>query len=243
MELTCLGSGDAYSYQRQHNTYLIEDSILLDCGTDILNSLESTGKKTDSIETVFISHPHGDHFMGLPYVFNKFIRDERDKDLTIVGPEGIKDKVERLYELTYPDNSAKEVDFAINFLEVEPRSSYQLNSLSFETYPMNHSNEFMTAVGYKLDFEQDDKKLAYTGDTGFTEELFKLGKGTDMMIIDCNFYQMEFENHLNFKQIKEIRQEIKNDTELLLTHLSEVEPEMRQISGVTVAEDLKEYSF
>ena len=77
--------------------YLIESpegSLLLDCGSTILASLNRHGLSAEQIDTVLLSHFHGDHFGGLPFLFLHYLYIEpRVRPLRIVGPPGVEDRV------------------------------------------------------------------------------------------------------------------------------------------------------
>lgn len=68
MKITWLGTGTINSYNNYHTNALItkdEHNLLLDCGGDIRFSLHEQGYTYKDIESVYISHLHGDHCGGL----------------------------------------------------------------------------------------------------------------------------------------------------------------------------------
>ena len=101
MKSTCvtfLGTGDAFSAGGRHMAaYLIESpegSLLLDCGPTILASLNRHGLSAEPIDAVLLSHFHGDHFGGLPFLFLHYLYIEpRSRPLKIVGPPEVEDRV------------------------------------------------------------------------------------------------------------------------------------------------------
>ena len=76
MRVTVLGSGDAYgSGGRGHSAYLLEApgcTFLLDCGPSVLQSLKRAGHDSAAIDFVLLSHLHGDHFGGIPFLFMEY---------------------------------------------------------------------------------------------------------------------------------------------------------------------------
>lgn len=52
-----------------------------------------------SIKHIFISHLHGDHFFGLPGLINSMILQGREDPLTIFSPPGLRDLIEKVFEL------------------------------------------------------------------------------------------------------------------------------------------------
>src|SRR5258708_29610500 len=72
LRLTFLGSGDAFgSGGRLQTCMLVEGEgrrWLLDCGATSLVALRRAGIDPATIDAILISHPHGDHFGGVPFV-------------------------------------------------------------------------------------------------------------------------------------------------------------------------------
>ena len=90
MKLTIIGSSDAFgSGGRFHSSYLLETSkgrLLLDCGANSPLALKRAGVTISSIDAVAISHCHGDHFGGLPFLFlDKMFMERGSKPLENLG--------------------------------------------------------------------------------------------------------------------------------------------------------------
>ena len=71
--VTFAGSGDAFGSGGRYQTciHLRErhrPPVLLDCGATSLTALRSVGPDPGEIGTVLVSHSHGDHFGGLPFL-------------------------------------------------------------------------------------------------------------------------------------------------------------------------------
>ena len=94
MKLTILGCFSASPSKDRFPTAQILEiggtNILIDCGEGTQIQLRRCGIKFNSIEHVFISHLHGDHFFGLPGLISTFRLLNRQSDLHIYGPKGIK---------------------------------------------------------------------------------------------------------------------------------------------------------
>jgi ribonuclease Z len=70
MKLTILGSCSAYpTIKRFTTSQILENngkSYLIDCGEGTQIQLRKNKIKFNTIEHIFISHLHGDHYFGLP---------------------------------------------------------------------------------------------------------------------------------------------------------------------------------
>ena len=98
VRLTVLGSGDAFGAGgRLHSAYLVEapgQTFLLDCGPSILQSMKQLGRDPGAIDFVVLSHHHGDHFGGLPFLFMEYrYLHHRTRPLTVYGPPGTERRV------------------------------------------------------------------------------------------------------------------------------------------------------
>src|SRR5262245_23775793 len=93
MTLTCLGTSDAFGTAGRHCAgYLVESAsarIVVDAGPSLLGSLKGIGRTADGIDAVVLSHLHGDHFGGVPFLFLEYTFDSpRTDPLVVVGPPG-----------------------------------------------------------------------------------------------------------------------------------------------------------
>ena len=69
LNLTFLGSGNAFAPKRYWGTILVEEDILLDASPVTLPHLRMMDKDPGKINYILITHLHGDHFLGLPFLF------------------------------------------------------------------------------------------------------------------------------------------------------------------------------
>ena len=89
MRLTIIGSGDAFGSGGRFNTcFLIETpdkKVLLDFGASSLVALKARQIDPNSIDGIILSHLHGDHFGGLPFLLldAQFLA-RRERPLAIV---------------------------------------------------------------------------------------------------------------------------------------------------------------
>ncbi|MXP05885.1 MULTISPECIES: ribonuclease Z [unclassified Apibacter] len=140
MKLTILGYNSAVPTVRTNPTsQLLECNnqyFLIDCGEGTQVQLRKARVKFTHINTIFISHLHGDHVFGLIGLISSFHLLGRTEPLTIYGPKGIKKLIEIQLLLTESSNQ-----FDINFIELTSLKSeliYEDNKLCVWTIPLNH---------------------------------------------------------------------------------------------------------
>ena len=68
LDLTFIGTGNAFAPTRYWSSFLEGDRCLFDAPPTLLAHLKKLGKDPRDVEVAFISHFHGDHFFGLPFL-------------------------------------------------------------------------------------------------------------------------------------------------------------------------------
>src|SRR3712207_4997472 len=130
MRLHVLGCGDAFGSGGRFNTCFQVSaegtSFLLDCGASSLIAMRRFGVDPNSIRTVLISHLHGDHCGGLPFMLldAQFVS-ERGDPLTIAGPPTLRSRLHALQEAMFPGSADLDLNFPVELIELEPEATVQ----------------------------------------------------------------------------------------------------------------------
>lgn len=247
MKLTILGSG-SYVSNADRNTsgYLLEENnekIIVDLGIGCVKALQKTCN-LDEINKLFFTHLHPDHVSGLhEFLFLKrgLIDNKLSKNqtqVTLFGPKGFKNFFLGLKQV-FPH--AFKLSIPINVIELE-YSETRTNNFFVKTKPVKHEN----AIGYR--FEANEKVLAYSGDSGYCEELVELCKNSALSVLECTLPdKMQKEDHLTPMLAAKIAKKA-NTEKLVLTHLTPIverEPIKEIVSKIFkgkifLAEDLQE---
>lgn len=92
-EVTVLGANSAIpAHGRNQTAQLVrlgKAYMLIDCGEGTQLQLRKFKLKFSKIDFIFISHLHGDHYLGLMGLISSFHLNKRDRLLTIFGPSGL----------------------------------------------------------------------------------------------------------------------------------------------------------
>ena len=116
IKVVLLGSGSSYpSPNRYHPAIAViyeGRSVLFDCGEAAQIRLQEAGVSPMKIDSIFITHLHGDHFFGLPGIIYSMALQGREKPLTVYGPKGIK-SLQALLDVGY-----HQLTFPVEFREV-----------------------------------------------------------------------------------------------------------------------------
>ena len=116
LDVCLLGTSGMMPLPRRALTALMTryngSSLLIDCGEGTQVSIREKGWSMHGIDTICITHVHGDHISGLPGLLLSMGNAERKLPLTIVGPRGVKKVVEALLII------AQGLPFEIRYVEL-----------------------------------------------------------------------------------------------------------------------------
>jgi ribonuclease BN (tRNA processing enzyme) len=205
VSVTFVGSGDAFNAAgRCHSCYLVRassTSFLLDCGPTVLLGLQQAGLTANEVDAVLVSHLHGDHFAGLPFLFLAWLYESpRNRPVTVVGPRGTEQRVRELYRAMYRDLSSRPMPFQVVFAEVDPGEVRTVGQIELLPFQVPHQQNDVS-LGFRL--VVDGKTITYSGDTGWTEELVIQSQGADLFICECCFFETRVDFHLDYPRIFE----------------------------------------
>jgi ribonuclease Z len=128
--------------------------FLIDCGEGTQVQLRKNKIRFSKINHVFISHLHGDHVYGLIGLVSTFSLLNRQTDLHIHGPKGIKEMI--LLQLKL---SASWTSYNLYFYELEgnePQVVFEDDKVRVTTIPLKHR---VYTNGYFFEEKVGDRKL------------------------------------------------------------------------------------
>jgi len=192
VRVTTVGSGDAFGSGGRFQTCIalaavsaIAPSVLLDCGASSLTALCQQQIDPNQIEAVLVSHLHGDHFGGLPFLVLDGQFRGRTHDLTIFGPPGTGTRLEQAMEVLFPGSSSVQRGFAVHIVEHVDRRSRELGLLRVTAYEVRHASG---APAYALRVDGPNASVAYSGDSEWTEPLLDAADNVDLFL--CEGYSL-----------------------------------------------------
>jgi ribonuclease BN (tRNA processing enzyme) len=241
MRLTVVGSGDAFGSGGRFNTcFFLETAkgvLLVDCGASALVALKAHKLDPNRIDGIVLSHLHGDHFGGLPFLFldAQFLAG-RDRPLLIAGPPGTRARIDQLLEVFFPRSTANKWRFIWKVMEIDVgRPTDVLGHAVTTTEVVHFSGAPSTAIRLS-----DGKKLfAYSGDTEWIEALVSVADGADLFMIECYGYSGRLTGHVTWEILRPRLPDLRA-RQVMLTHMNpsmlERQDEARA-AGALVAED------
>jgi len=158
VKLTILGCYSATPRIAAHTTAQILETrghvFLIDCGEGTQMELRKNKIKFNQIKHIFISHLHGDHCFGLIGLISTFRLLNRETNLHIYGPKGLKELI--LVQLKLSNSW---INFELIFHEIESFKSeliYEDDKLEVRTIPLDHR---VYTNGYLFKEKPFDRKL------------------------------------------------------------------------------------
>jgi ribonuclease BN (tRNA processing enzyme) len=221
VRIRILGCGDAFSSGgRLHTSFLLEggqEPLLIDCGATALVALKSARIAPETIGYVALSHLHGDHFGGLPWMIIDGRFAKRTRPLEIAGPPTTRARLTHAFEALYPGGSAAESPFEVRFVELQARTPCEFGPGVVTPFTVVHESG---APSYALRVEYGGRVIAYSGDTEWTDSLLEAARGADLFVCECNHFDKQVPGHLDYRTLTEKRAQL-GCKRLLLTHMSD----------------------
>ena len=219
--VTLFGTGDAFSsFGRSQSGYLIDapgGRILLEAGPGLMQALKGGGVPTDSFDLLLISHLHGDHFGGLPFLILEYMWETRRKKvLTIAGPPKLEERTWILMRTMFPHFELDKIKHKLKFVVLEPGSSTRLGKFKVSAIRSPHTKP---EISLSLRIDGGGKSIVFSGDSGWNDELVELSAGADLFICECTYYESaNLTFHLNYPLLAANRDKFKVGR-MVLTHL------------------------
>lgn len=228
MELTVLGKYGPYGKAGvgAASGYLICEGkfkMLADMGSGVLSRLINTVDVRE-LSGIYVSHLHYDHTSDLlPF---RYLLEELEHPIKIY---------------THFEDSAW-FDILFNHplfetINIDEDTVINTDGVKLSFYKMDHP-----VTDYAVRFDGKNSSLLYTGDTRFTEEIIRAGKGCDVILADCSKPKEFIGGHMPASYAIEIRE--RTGARVIATHLA---PEYAPYEifagrdGIEIAEEGKTY--
>jgi len=216
MELTIVGcSGSFPGPESAASCYLAEADgfrLLIDLGNGALGPLQRYTGLAD-IDAVCISHLHADHCLDMCgyLVFRCYHPEGPMRRIPVYGPDRTAERLDR----AAGEGLRSSMTDAFDFVTLAP-GTIEIGPFRVSVAPMNHPVE---TFGFRIDHA--GRSIAYSADTGPTEQLISLAAGADILLCEASFTEgpgLPVNLHLTAGQAGEHATRA-GVGELVLTHL------------------------
>lgn len=217
-----LGSGDAFGSGGRLQTciYVGTSSVrfLIDCGATALTGMKRFGVNPADIDIIVLSHLHGDHFGGIPFIIRETqILAQRTTPLTIAGPAGLEERILQAMRVFFPGSTDLKTPFPLRFIEIPDNEAYRLGPLVVTSYPAQHTPG---TNPHSLRIECNRTVISYSGDTQWNDSLVEAARGADLFICESFEYGHIKKNHIDYHTLMLNRHKL-DCNRIILTHMND----------------------
>jgi len=147
MNIIFLGTGGSWPSVKRNVTSVAvkrgSEIILFDCGEGTQRQFQKSKLSYMQISKIFITHFHGDHFLGLPGLIQTMQLNDREAPLHIYGPKGMSKLLEQLLSLGY-----FKPKYEIIAHEIDEKDALDFNEYKIKILRVKHG---IPALAYSLE--------------------------------------------------------------------------------------------
>jgi ribonuclease BN (tRNA processing enzyme) len=219
--VTFAGSGDAFGSGGRYQACIHlcgpgAGPVLLDCGATSLAALKRLALDPGEITAVFISHLHGDHFGGLPFLILDGQFSGRTRPLAIAGPPGTARRLGEAMECLFPGSSGVSRRFGVEVTELRPGNAGTVCGVKVSAWEGDHPSG---APALLLRLEVAGKTIAYTGDTAWTGAVADAAADADLLIAEAYYWDKNVPYHLRLADL-DVHRDRLTTRRIVITHMS-----------------------
>ena len=231
MKLTFLGTGSAINAGDFGASLLINENILIDAPGGITQTLRKLGGEISKLDTIIITHLHGDHVFGLPFLLLEYILKPRETPLSILAPAGAQKLLIKLTELAFPGEEAERMLAAARpfYIVHADGKETTIKNVTVKSHRIPHGD--IETYGIEVG-EPGGKRIFYAPDTSYGDELVNIVETVDAAVLDATTSDPFLADHMSMKQVNDLAGEFP-DKEFMLTHRSryEIKPAAYSLSA------------
>lgn len=240
LDLRFIGTGNAFAQGGLcWNGFVANERFLFEAPPQALQSLNAMSIDPNELDAVILSHHHGDHFLGLPFLLLHWKYFGRRRPVTIVGPPGTQELATDIGSKVYP--GLFHVAYDVNWVETKAGERASVAGLELEALGVKHDLRLSATLGFNASF--DGRRFAYTGDSAMCDGVLDMARHAEVLVSECASRADRTDIHMNLlEDMPTLRAAMAPDAHLLITHIS---PDVTAngLPNTTVATDHTRYRF
>jgi ribonuclease BN (tRNA processing enzyme) len=196
-KLVLLGTGSPFADPTKSGPSLAivvnNTSYIVDCGPGVVRRAAEASKlgfhslEAAQLKTLFITHLHSDHTIGLADIILTPAVLDRNAPIAIYGPVGIKKMTDDLMSAYKEDISIRinglekgdAIAYQVYTNEIKEGQIYKDSNLTVTAFNVQHG-QWDNAFGFV--FQTKDKKIVISGDCTYSENLIQYAKDCDILV-------------------------------------------------------------
>ncbi len=222
MRLHFLGTGDAFGtggrFQSCLHVTTGRTRFLVDCGASSMIALRRGGIDPTALDAILLTHLHGDHFGGLPFLLlDAQLASRRRRPLTILGPIGTVERLGEALEVFFPGSSKTRWRFDLDVREMPAGAATRIAEVTVIPYEVVHPSG---APAYALRIEAAGKVVTCSGDTEWTDALVSAAERADLFICECYTVGRKVPYHMDYDGLLDQTRRL-TVRRILVTHMGQ----------------------
>ncbi|MFF4414427.1 MBL fold metallo-hydrolase [Streptosporangium sp. NPDC001559] len=190
MKLHLIGTGSIFT-DRMSACALIDDTLLIDTPNGSVKAMRRGGTDLTAIDICLITHFHADHFFDIIFLLmEQGLLRRRDRELVLVGPTGLQERIQHLFQLSYPGTwKTVKPNVRPHFVEFghgggQWQGPGRGHDYLVQAFAVQHTTPI--ALGYAITDAQSTT-LGYTGDTVYCPAAESLTATSAVVVLDTSF--------------------------------------------------------
>lgn len=216
MKIKFLGTGAAINTKDTGASLLVNENILIYTPGGIPQVILKFGGDISKLDTIIITHLHGDHFFGLPFLLLEYILKPRETILNILAPVDAQKLVTGLTKLAFPEKKTEELLAPAKpfYIAAADEEAMTIKNIFIRLHQVLHGD----IETYGIEFGEPGKKRVFNApDTSYSNELTKIIETVDVAILDATTSDEPIEDHMSMRQVNDLAKRY-SDKIFMLTH-------------------------
>ncbi len=192
---------------------------MIDIGGSGLAALRKAGRAPRELAGIAITHLHGDHVGGLPFLLLDALYNEpRTASLPLLGPKLLQERIDALYHATYRELAPMRLSFDLPVTEIAPGESAPLAGFEIQGFLADH----MDPPNYPLSLRvraPSGKVATFSGDTAMNPRLLEAAENADLLVAECSALKPPVGRHCSWLDWKAVLPKL-TARRLVLSHLN-----------------------
>jgi ribonuclease BN (tRNA processing enzyme) len=232
MKLQILGTGSILTTSLSACA-IVDDRVLVDVPNGSMKAMRRAGLVPAMLDVCVITHFHADHYFDVVFLLlEQGLRNVRSSDFILAGPPGLEDRVERLFELSYPESWEKvRENSRVSFQEL-PVDGGQLMAYGYTITAIPVKHRTPVAFGYLVSGQ--DATIGFSGDTERCANLDELLTAANVAVLDASFISAR-SGHMGVDDVIDLKEK-HPAVHIITTHMTD-EVRAKEWPGLIVPSD------